>query len=72
MFQIRKRTIQLRDQLTRVNEYASALREEQQKMAILRHDSRHQLRMVAELVEHGHFNEAEQLLLRVQKEVGSR
>lgn len=72
MFQIRKRTIQLRDQLTRVNEYASALREEQQKMAILRHDSRHQLRMVAELVEHGHFNEAEQLLLRVQKEVDSR
>lgn len=72
MFKIKERTIQLQDQLTRVNEYASALREEQQKMAILRHDSRHQLRLVAELVENGHFDEAEQLLLRVQKEVDSR
>lgn len=72
MFKIKERTIQLQDQLTELNEYASSLREEQQKMSILRHDSRHQLRLVAELVENGHFDEAEQQLLRVQKEVGSR
>lgn len=71
MFQIRERTIRLQNQLTELNEYASSLREEQQKMAILRHDSRHQLRLVAELVEKGHFDEAEQQLLRVQKEVDS-
>lgn len=72
MFQIRERTVQLQDRLTELNEYASSLREEQQKMAILRHDSRHQLRLVAELVENDHFDEAEQQLLRVQKEVGDR
>lgn len=69
MFQLQKRSLALKDQVRSMNEYAVSLRKEQQKMAILRHDSRHQLRLLAELVENGHFEEAEQQLEIMQKEV---
>ena len=35
----------------------------------MRHDSRHQLRMMAELVEGGHYDEAERQLLAMRKEM---
>lgn len=69
MFSLKERNLQLQEQLTQLNDYAVSLRQEQKELVILRHDSRHQLRMLAELVENGHYREAEQLLLRLQEEM---
>ncbi|WP_432647609.1 MAG: GHKL domain-containing protein [Mitsuokella multacida] len=68
----KERTVKMQEQLEDINVYATALREEQQQLAILRHDSRHQLRLLAELVESGHYEDAEKHLLMMRKEVEKR
>lgn len=69
MMWTKERTVKMQNELENINNYATALRDEQQKLSILRHDSRHQLRMLAELVESGHYDEAEKHLLMMRKEV---
>lgn len=69
MFHLKERNMQLQEQLMHLNDYAVSLHHEQQELAILRHDSRHQLRMLAELVEAGHYQEAEQQLIGLRKEM---
>ena len=66
------RRLQLQEQLNDINSYAVSLRKEQQELAIIRHDSRHQLRMLAELAENGEFEEAEKHLLELRKEVADK
>ncbi|MCD2436467.1 hypothetical protein LQE88_10820 [Acidaminococcus sp. NSJ-142] len=65
----KEKNVVLQDQLEQLNLYAALLQKEQQKMAILRHDSRHQLRLLAQLTEQGYFAEAEKQLKQLQKEV---
>lgn len=72
MFQAKERSVKMQEQLREIHDYANTLQEEQQKLAILRHDSRHQLRMLAELIESGHYDEAERQLLAMRKEVERR
>lgn len=72
MFQAKERSLKMQEQLREIHAYADTLQEEQQKLAILRHDSRHQLRMLAELIESGHCDEAERQLMAMRKEVERR
>ena len=46
MLQVKEQNLRLQGQLNALNDYAAALRKEQQELAILRHDSRHQLRLL--------------------------
>lgn len=69
IFLAKERSMKMQEQLREIHDYADTLREEQQKLAILRHDSRHQLRVLAELIESGHYDEAERHLLAMRKEV---
>ena len=55
MFHLKEQNLQLQGRLNDINSYAVSLRKEQQELAILRHDSRHQLRMLAELAENGNL-----------------
>lgn len=59
MFQAKERSLKMQEQLREIHDYADTMQKEQQKLAIMRHDSRHQLRMLAELIESGHCDEAE-------------
>ena len=59
----------IQEQLREIHDYADTMQKEQQKLTIMRHDSRHQLRMMAELVEGGHYDEAERQLLAMRKEM---
>lgn len=68
----KERTVKMQEQLEDINVYATALREEQQQLSILRHDSRHQLGLLAELVESGHYEDAEKHLLAMRREVEKR
>ena len=72
MFHAKERSVKMQEQLREIHDYADTLQEEQQKLAILRHDSRHQLRVLAELIESGHYDEAERQLLAMRKEVERR
>lgn len=72
MFRLKEQNLQLQEQLNDINSYAVSLRKEQQELAIIRHDSRHQLRMLAELAENGEFEEAEKHLLELRKEVADK
>lgn len=72
MFLAKERSMKMQEQLREIHAYADNLRDEQKTLAILRHDSRHQLRMLAELIESGHYDEAERHLLALRKEVESR
>lgn len=72
MFHAKERSLKMQEHLREIHDYANTLQEEQQKLAILRHDSRHQLRMLAELIESGHYDEAERQLLAMRKEVERR
>ena len=72
MFLAKERSMKMQEHLREIHDYANTLQEEQQKLAILRHDSRHQLRMLAELIESGHYDEAERQLLAMRKEVERR
>ena len=72
MFLAKERSMKMQEQLREIRAYADNLRDEQKTLAILRHDSRHQLRMLAELIESGHYDEAERHLLALRKEVESR
>ena len=72
MFQLKEQNLQLQGRLNDINSYAVSLRKEQQELAIIRHDSRHQLRMLAELAENGEFEEAEKYLLKLRKEVADK
>ena len=56
-------------QMEALSDYTGLLQEMQKRMSIFRHDSRHQLRMLAELVESGHYDEAERQLLAMRKEL---
>ncbi|WP_302124238.1 hypothetical protein [Acidaminococcus fermentans] len=72
MLQVKEQNLRLQGQLNVLNDYAAALRKEQQELAILRHDSRHQLRLLGELAENGQFGEAEKHLLKLRKEVADK
>lgn len=72
MFHLKEQNLQLQGRLNDFNSYAVSLRKEQQELAIIRHDSRHQLRMLAELAENGEFEEAEKHLLKLRKEVADK
>lgn len=72
MFLAKERSMKMQEQLREIHDYANTLQEEQQKLAILRHDSRHQLRVLAELIESGHYDEAERHLRALRKEVERR
>ena len=72
MFHAKERSLKMQEHLREIHDYANTLQEEQQKLAILRHDSRHQLRVLAELIESGHYDEAERHLRALRKEVERR
>ncbi|MCI6607155.1 MAG: hypothetical protein MR947_06675 [Mitsuokella jalaludinii] len=72
MFQAKERSLKMQEQLREIHDYADTMQKEQQKLAIMRHDSRHQLRMLAELIESGHCDEAERQLMAMRKEVERR
>ena len=72
MFQAKERSLKMQEQLRGIHDYADTMQKEQQKLAIMRHDSRHQLRMLAELIESGHCDEAERQLMAMRKEVERR
>ena len=72
MFHLKEQNLLLQGRLNDFNSYAVSLRKEQQELAIIRHDSRHQLRMLAELAENGEFEEAEKYLLKLRKEVADK
>lgn len=72
MLQMKEQNHRIQEKLNTLNDYAAALRKEQQELAILRHDSRHQLRLLGELTEKGQYEEAENHLLRLQKEVADK
>lgn len=61
--------MKMQEQLRAIHAYADALKEEQRKLAIIRHDTRHELRLLAELIENGHYDEAERQLLAMREEV---
>ena len=61
--------MKMQEQLSAIHAYADALKEEQRKLAIIRHDTRHELRLLAELIENGHYDEAERQLLAMREEV---
>ena len=69
MLRAKERSMAIQEQLREIHDYADTMQKEQQKLAIMRHDSRHQLRMMAELVEGGHYDEAERQLLAMRKEM---
>ena len=69
MIRAKERSMAIQEQLREIHDYADTMQKEQQKLAIMRHDSRHQLRMMAELVEGGHYDEAERQLLAMRKEM---
>ena len=68
MIRAKERSMAIQEQLREIHDYADTMQEKQQ-LAIMRHDSRHQLRMLAELVESGHYDEAERQLLAMRKEL---
>ena len=72
MFQAKERSLKMLEHLREIHDYADTMQKEQQKLAIMRHDSRHQLRMLAELIESGHCDEAERQLMAMSKEVERR
>lgn len=72
MFQAKERSLKMQEQLREIHDYADTMQKEHQKLAIMRHDSRHQLRMLAELIESGHCDEAERQLMAMRKEVERR
>ena len=72
MFQATERSLTMQEKLREIHDYAGTMQKEQQKLAIMRHDSRHQLRMLAELIESGHCDEAERQLMAMRKEVERR
>lgn len=72
MFQAKERSLKMQEQLREIHDYADTMQKEQQKLAIMRHDSRHQLRMLAELIESGHCDEAERQLMAMRKKVERR
>lgn len=69
MIRAKERSMAIQEQLREIHDYADTMQEKQQQLAIMRHDSRHQLRMLAELVESGHYDEAERQLLAMRKEL---
>ena len=72
MLRAKERSMAIQEQLREIHDYADTMQKEQQKLAIMRHDSRHQLRMLAELIESGHCDEAERQLMAMRKEVERR
>lgn len=72
MIRLKEQNLHLQEQLNALNNYGLSLRKEQQEMAIIRHDSRHQLRLLAELAEKGEFDEAEKHLLELRKGVENK
>lgn len=72
IFLAKERSMKMQEQLREIHDYADTMQKEQQKLAIMRHDSRHQLRMLAELIESGHCDEAERQLMAMRKEVERR
>lgn len=69
MFRAKEHSMKMQEQLRAIHAYADALKEEQRKLAIIRHDTRHELRLLAELIENGHYDEAARQLLAMRKEV---
>ena len=72
MLRAKERSMAIQEQLREIHDYADTMQKEQQKLAIMRHDSRHQLRMLAEFIESGHCDEAERQLMAMRKEVERR
>ena len=72
MLRAKERSMAIQEQLREIHDYADTMQKEQQKLAIMRHDSRHQLRMLAELIESGNCDEAERQLMAMRKEVERR
>ena len=72
MLRAKERSMAIQEQLREIHDYADTMQKEQQKLAIMRHDSRHQLRMLAELIESGHCDEAERQLMAMRKGVERR
>ena len=59
----------LGSQLEQMNRYMQLLRDEQQKQAILRHDNRHQLRILRELIEEGRREDGLRMVKQLLKEM---
>lgn len=66
---LQRRNRRLGSQLEQMNQYMRMLRDEQQRQAILRHDSRHQLRLLRELIEEGHPEEGLRMVKQLLKEM---
>ena len=66
---LQRRNRRLSSQLEQMNRYMQLLRDEQQQQAILRHDSRHQLRLLRELIEEGHPEEGLRMVKQLLKEM---
>ena len=59
----------LNGRLEQMNRYTRLVQEEQHKQAILRHDGRHQLRILRELAKEGCYEEGEAMLDQLLKEL---
>jgi hypothetical protein len=59
----------LSGRLEQMNRYTRLVQEEQRKQAIIRHDGRHQLRILRELAREGYYAEGEAMLDRLLKEL---
>ena len=72
MLQVRQKNLEMERQLEELSTYAAELRKQQQELAIIRHDSRHQLRVLGELMQADQYDEAagqlERLLEEMEKE----
>lgn len=66
---LQRRNRQLGSQLEQMNRYMLLLRNEQQQQAILRHDNRHQLRILRELIREGRQEEGLQMVKQLLEEM---
>lgn len=66
---LQRRNQRLGSQLEQMNRYMQLLRDEQQKQAILRHDNRHQLRILRELIEEGRREDGLRMVKQLLKEM---
>lgn len=66
---LQRRNRRLGGQLEQMNRYMQLLRDEQQQQAIQRHDNRHQLRLLRELIEEGHPEEGLRMVQQVLEEM---
>lgn len=66
---LQNRNKNLSSRLEQMNRYTRLVQEEQRKQAIIRHDGRHQLRILQELAKEGYYEEGEAMLERLLKEL---